>query len=95
MRPDKAKVVDEIWDDARIEGFLDKPPLGDEPADFSRLLYAYRSMRAEDFARFIDRYVALGGDIHAPDRQGISLTEHIQAHRKAEPFLKVLSPASA
>ena len=55
MRADKIKVIDEVWDDARIDSFLDKEPLGDEPADFSKLLNAYRSMRVEDFGIFLRR----------------------------------------
>ena len=51
MRPDKTKVVDEIWDDERIDSFLSKQPMGDEPAEFSLLLNAYRSMRPADGLR--------------------------------------------
>ena len=28
MRADKAKVINEIWDDARIDSFLNKEPMG-------------------------------------------------------------------
>ena len=66
MRPDKQKVIDEVWDDERIESFLGKSPMGDEQnVDFSVLLNAYRSMRPADFARFIDRFAATGRDLNA------------------------------
>ena len=91
MRPDKKKVNDEIWDDARIDDFLAKAPLGaDENPDFSAVLYAYRSMRAEDFARFIERFRGAGRDPHARGRDGKTVAEVIAAHGKAEPFLAIL-----
>lgn len=95
MRPDKQKVVDEVWDDARVESFLHKPPLGDENSDYSVLLHAYRSMRPEDFERFVRRYVAAGRDLGARSRQGETLRETITPHRHAEPFLRILDAAGA
>ena len=90
MRPDKEKVVDEVWDDERILSFLDKAPLGDETADFSRLLYAYRSMRVDDFQRFLDAFKAQGGDVNCVNRQGQTLADTIRTHGKAAPFLALL-----
>lgn len=96
MRPDKAKVVDEVFDDERIRSFLDKAPLGAEPsADFSALLYAYRSMRAEDFARFTEFFVAAGRDLSAANRQGQTVAEVIAGHRHATDFLEVLKQHGA
>jgi hypothetical protein len=91
MRPDKAKVVDEIWDDARIDSFLDKGAMGSEPAEFSILLNAYRSMRAEDFARFIDKFTARGGNVNAQDKRGRTLLETIANHDKAAAFKEILA----
>lgn len=91
MRVDKAKVIDEVWDDARIESFLDKQPLGHEPADFSKLLNAYRSMRAEDFGKFLQRYEAQGGDLQAVNNAGQSLSDIIKNHRNSAAFLTLLS----
>lgn len=91
MRPDKAKVVNEEWDDARIDSFLDKGTMGDEPAEFSILLNAYRSMRAEDFARFVDKFIARGGNINAADKRGRTLLETIAEHQKASAFRDILS----
>ena len=91
MRPDKTKVVDEVWDDERIESFLNKAPMGDEDPDFSRLLYAYRSMRVEDFERFIQRFKATGGRVDATARDGRTLAEVITPHAGSGPFLTLLS----
>ena len=93
MRPDKQKVIDEVWDDARIESFLDKAPMGDEDPDYSVLLYAYRAMRPGDFERFLARYRAAGRDPAARSRAGQTLAESIAPHRHAAPFLRVLQAA--
>ncbi|MEQ9450929.1 MAG: PA4642 family protein [Pseudomonadales bacterium] len=90
MRADKEVVVDEVWDDARIASFLDKAPLGDEDPAFSQLLYAYRSMRPDDFARFIDAFKARGGDTEARGQDGKTLREVISTHRKSAPFIAIL-----
>ena len=91
MRPDKAKVVDEVWDDARIEEFLDKGAMGDEPGDFSVLLHAYRSMRADDFGRFLQKFTARGGNVSATDNQGRTLATVIGTHEKSQPFRDLLA----
>lgn len=91
MRADKIKVIDEVWDDARIDGFLDKEPLGDEPADFSKLLNAYRGMRFEDFSIFLQRYEARGGDKRARDKAGQTLSDIIKSHRQSAAFLALLN----
>ena len=91
MRADKIKVIDEVWDDARIDGFLDKEPLGNEPADFSKLLNAYRSMRFEDFSIFLQRYEARGGDKHASDKAGQTLSDIIKSYRQSAAFLALLN----
>ncbi len=91
MRPDKKKVIDEVWDDARLEDFLSKAPLGaGENADFSAVLYAYRSMRVEDFARFIERFKGAGRDPQARGQDGRTVAEVIASHAKAQPFLALL-----
>lgn len=96
MRPDKQKVVDEVWDDARIRGFLDKGPLGPGiDADFSALLYAYRSMRPEDFRVFIDQFQRAGRNLDARGEAGETLRELIADHRRAEPFRRILDEQAA
>ena len=91
MRPDKAKVVDEVWDEERIRGFLDKMPMGEEKsADYSVLLYAYRSMRPEAFAVFIGMYLDAGRDLSATSNAGLSLLETIREHRHGAAFREIL-----
>jgi len=91
MRPDKEKVVDEVWDDERIESFLSKSPMGEERSqDYSALLYAYRSMRPGDFDRFITRFVALDRDLNARSNSDQTLLTTIAHHRHGEPFREIL-----
>lgn len=96
MRPDKAKVVDEVFDDERIRSFLDKAPLGAEPSvDFSALLYAYRSMRSEDFARFVEFFKSEGRNLSATNRHGQTVAQVIAEHRHATDFVDVLKQHGA
>ena len=96
MRPDKPKVVDEVWDDERIRAFLRKAPLaaGLDP-DFSALLYAYRSMKPEDFRTFIGHFRAAGRNLEAENDQGETLLQVIASHRLAEPFRQAMLNAGA
>lgn len=99
MRPDKKKVVDEVWDEARILSFLDKQPMGDEAADYSILLNAYRSMRPSDFEIFVGFYQASGRSLEATSSLGETLMDTMSGHRKSAPFLAILkaslSPSGA
>lgn len=96
MRPDKASVVDEVWDDQRIESFLEKAPMGNESsADYSVLLNAYRSMRPEDFDRFLHRFTASGRDLNACSNAGATLLATIADHRRGAPFREILTAHGA
>lgn len=96
-RKDKAKVLDEVWDDARIKSFLHKaapqqsgvPLAGD--ADFFVLRHAYQAMRAEDFGRFLDYFTDEGGDVCACNGDGQTLAQYIAPHVKAGPFIELLN----
>ena len=96
MRPDKAKVVDEVWDEQRIRSFLDKAPLAPGmDRDFSALLYAYRSMRPGDFEVFIDGFREAGRNLEAKNDHGETLLDSIAQHRLAQPFRDILEAAGA
>ena len=91
MRADKKKIIDEVWDDTRIDSFLDKEPMGDEPAAFSQLLNAYRSMRLADFEIFLQPFKAQGGDVSSTNNAGQTLCDIIQTHRKSASFIALLN----
>ena len=71
LRPDKKKIVDEVWDDLRVKSFLRKSPpeLPGDP-DFHVLLFAYQSMRAPDFGRFLQFFQDEG--IHWAGHEGVN-----------------------
>ena len=90
MRADKAKVINEIWDDTRIEFFMNKEPMGEESVEFSQLLFAYRSMRIGDFKLFLHRFKGAGGDINATNKAGQRLRDIVASHQKSADFLALL-----
>lgn len=94
MRPDKKTITDEVWTDERVQSFLTPVPGkdGDHP-DFRLLLRAYRSMRADDFARYITVFVAAGHDVHARNERGETFVEHVAPHRLAGPFIACITAA--
>jgi hypothetical protein len=96
MRPDKQKVIDEVWDDERVKSFLARqPPVGVTATDFALLLTAYQSMRAGDFERFLGLFVAAGHNLDATNDEGLSFVDYISSHRHATPFIDALTKAGA
>ncbi|HSG91322.1 MAG TPA: PA4642 family protein [Pseudomonadales bacterium] len=95
-RPDKQKVIDEIWDDDRVRSFLAPPPADpDVDRDWFVLSRAYQSMRVGDFRRLLTMFLAQGGNLDARDARGATLAEGIATHRHAGPFIEALIAAGA
>ena len=96
MKRDKEKVVDETWDDEHVASFLRKvpPDLPGDP-DFHVLLFAYQSMRADDFARFLDFYVDAGRDVTAKNGNGMTVASYLSRHAMAGPYIDLLESAAA
>ena len=93
LKKDKAKVLDEVWTEERIRGFLDvQSPVGVD-SDFHMLLKAYQQMRADDFGIFIAMFQAQGRDISARNASGQTLLEIASQHRNSTAFVKILSAA--
>ena len=91
---DKPKVIDEIWDDARVRQFLHARPPEGVDQDFHRLLMAYLGMRPDDFRRYLDFFLADGGNLEARDRAGRRVHDVIGRHRHSAPFLEHLEAAA-
>jgi len=93
-RPDKKKVTDEVWSDERVRDYLSREPYasGDDP-DFVLLLYAYRAMRVEDFARFVAFFVAEGHRLDARNEDGETFVDYVARHRHARDFIAVVERA--
>ncbi|MFT4768226.1 MAG: hypothetical protein ACI8RN_001360 [Glaciecola sp.] len=95
MRKDKAKVLDEQWDDERVASFLEPRPGDGENADFQLLLRAYQSMRDSDFARFIPLFCTAGRDINATGREGKTLLEEVGEHHHGAAYAETLKTHGA
>lgn len=95
MRKDKAKVLDEQWDDARVASFLEPRPGDGANADHQILLRAYRSMRDSDFARFLPLFCAASRDINAQGLEGKTVLEEVSEHRYGAPYAALLAAHGA
>ena len=95
LRPDKKKVIDEVWDDLRVKNFLRKSPpdLPGDP-DFYVLLFAYQSMRAPDFGRFLEFYQAEERIVTATNGDGDTLARYLKRHKNAGPYIQLLDAAT-
>lgn len=88
----KPKVVDEVWDDARIKQFLHYDPCPGDPSPAFCIIYrAYKYMRPDDFERFLGFFLEAGHDPAAQDEQGRTLLDIINTHRHGAPFIAALN----
>ena len=98
-RPDKEKVIDEVWTDGRVKEFLGTitpSQTGEEFSgdhDFYVLLRAYHAMRVEDFEKFLEYFKQEGGNLHARNNRNQTVRSFISSHRKAEPFIAAIDAA--
>lgn len=95
LKKDKAKILDEVWTEERIRGFLDVQPPPGVDGDFHMLLKAYQQMRADDFGIFITMFLGQGRDINASNASGQTLLEIASKHRNSPEFVKILTGAGA
>ena len=54
------------------------------------LLFAYRGMRENDFARFIEMFTAAGRNLDASGRDGRTLLEEVSEHRYGAAYAEIL-----
>ena len=101
VRPDKEKIIDEVWTDERVKEFLGtitpsqagQAFPGDH--DFYVLLRAYQAMRIEDFEKFLNYFKGDGGNLEATNGHNQTLRSFISTHRKAGPFMDAIDAAIA
>lgn len=91
LKKDKEKVIDPVWDEARIREFLALEPPTGENAHFHQLLKAYQSMRAEDFSQFVEFFITAGGSVDAKNTAGQTLDQIISSHRYSQPYRDTLA----
>jgi hypothetical protein len=90
---DKAKVIDEVWTEERVLGFLEIRDASGELNDFHALLKAYRSMRADDFSTFLQAFVAAGRSVLAAGPDGRTIIDIVSEHRRSGEYLAALEAA--
>lgn len=95
QRKDKKKVIGEVFDDARIQSFLQFQPPEGVDADYHVLEKAYRGMTAESFATFIKFFLEAGRDINATNPQGRTMLAEMKNHRLAEEYIEVMAKNGA
>ncbi len=95
LKKDKQKVLGETFDDERIKTFLHHKAHGDTNSDFHLLEKAYRGMKADNFATFIDFFLNAGHDINAKNNDGMSFLQVIKQHRHAGNYLNILTSRGA
>ncbi|WP_160154311.1 PA4642 family protein [Microbulbifer sp. ALW1] len=95
LKKDKQKVLGEVFDDARIAGFLE----GDAPEGFNRDFYllerAYRGMKAENFETFVRLFKEQGLDLNSQSPEGQTLLARIGEHAQGEDYADILRAAGA
>ena len=89
-RKDKKKVIGEPMTDEQIRAFLGGKPESGLSADFHLLQRAYRSLREEDFDRFLDAFTEAGGNLSATDPTGRTLADIIANHTQSAAYLDIL-----
>ncbi|MCO1333776.1 PA4642 family protein [Microbulbifer sp. OS29] len=95
LKKDKQKVLGEVFDEERIAGFL----TGEAPKGVNRdhhlLERAYRSMKAESFATFVQLFLAEGLDLNSTGPDGKTLLARISNHRQSHEYSDILKTAGA
>ena len=95
MRKDKEKVLDEVWTDERVRSFLEVRAHDEVADDFHMLLKAYQSMRAEDFAKFVNYFVGDNRDLSTTNLAGQTVLSIVDGHRKGNDYAEILRRAGA
>lgn len=95
MKKDKKQVIGEELTDEQIKSNLFAEPFGEGSVDFQLLMRGYRSLREDDFARFITFFVAEGRDINAGDEKNRTLLDIISTHRHGVGYREALKAAGA
>lgn len=93
MRKDKKQIIGEEMTDDAIKAFLVFEPADETPASLYKLIKAYRSLRIEDFERFLRFFVEAGYDLNARDAKGNDFIDLVRDQRFAEPYIDAIRNA--
>ena len=95
LKKDKQKVLGEVFDDARIKSFFQYQAPAGVDLDFHLLEKAYRGMKAENFATFINFFLEEGRNINARNPEGATLLTIASQHRNSESYVDILKENGA
>lgn len=95
LKKDKQKVLGEVFDDERIRGFLDGQSPKGLNLDFYLLERAYRGMREENFATFVEFFVEAGHDLNAQNNDGRTLIGLAREHTAFAEYVGILEKFGA
>ncbi len=95
LRKDKEKVLGEIFTEDKIKVFFDYTPPAGVNGDYHLLEKAYRGMRGENFATFLQMFITEGRDINAVGPEGKTLLQVIKTHRNGEEYALALEAVGA
>ena len=95
MRKDKEKVLDEVWTEDHVRGFLDVRSHDGTDEDFHMLLKAYQSMRVSDFELFVQFFGEQDRNVNATGRDGRTVLDIVSTHRHGTDYAEILKAAGA
>lgn len=90
VKKDKQKVEDEKRSDDQLAFFLKALPPAGVSRDYHVLELAYRSMKPDEFARFMPLFKDAGFAVDGVNAQGQTLAQVIANHRHGQEYLPVL-----
>lgn len=95
LKKDKQKVLGEVFDDERVKSFLVMEAREGLSLDYALLERAYRGMKADNFATFVQFFIDAGHDINATNSQGQTFLHTINNQRLANDYIESLKARGA
>jgi hypothetical protein len=89
-KKDKKVIEDEQRSDDQLRFFLGVQPPAGVDADFHALEIAYRSMKPDEFERFVGFFREAGRDVNARNPAGQTLAQVLSGHRLGTPYIASL-----
>jgi len=95
LKKDKQKVLGEVFDEARVRGFLTIDEQEGVSTDYRLLERAYRGMKAENFNSFVTYFCESGKDINARNPEGLNILQVVAEHNQSSDYCDTLKKAGA
>lgn len=89
-KKDKKVIEDEQRSDDQLRFFLGVQPPAGVDADFHALEIAYRSMKPDEFERFVGFFKADGRNVQAKNPAGETIADVLKQHRFGSAYIAVL-----